>query len=129
MGTICKRQLNAAKKLLERYGYTVLPPEETEVRTADFESFWEAYQKKVEKDKCIRIWAKMTKAEKEACMNAVPVYVASTPDRTYRKNPSTYLHNKCWKDEVYFRDNADSQRQQRLSQSAALVAKYAEADM
>ena len=80
MGTICKRQLNAAKKLLEGYGYTVLPPEETEVRTADFESFWEAYQKKVEKDKCIRIWAKMTKAEKEACMNAVPVYVASTPD-------------------------------------------------
>jgi hypothetical protein len=30
----------------------------------------------------------------------VPAYVASKPDRQYRKNPLTWLNGKCWQDEV-----------------------------
>ena len=66
MAKVTKKQLTEAKRLLEANGYTVLPPEQTEVRTADFEDFWEAYQKKVDRDKCMRAWAKMTADEKNA---------------------------------------------------------------
>ena len=118
-----RKQLAEAKRMLENYGYTVLPPEETEIRTADFEEFWELYQKKVEKDRCLRLWAKMSEDDKKACIKAVPLYVASTADKKYRKNPSTYLNNRCWNDEI-IGDSKEQQRQQRLSESAALVAKY-----
>jgi hypothetical protein len=30
----------------------------------------------------------------------VPIYVRSTPDKTFRKNPETYLNGECWNDEV-----------------------------
>jgi len=33
-------------------------------------------------------------------MVAVPGYVATTPDKQYRKNPSTYLYNKSWNNEI-----------------------------
>lgn len=123
-----RKQITEAKRLLEENGYTVLPPEQTEIRMADFDDFWEAYGKKTDKNRCVKLWAKMTPNEKKACMDAVPLYVKSTPDITYRKNPSTYLNNKCWQDEIYFRDSQEQQRQQRLNEAASLIAKYGRKD-
>lgn len=128
MAKATRKQINDAKRLLEENGYTVIPPEQTEVRTADFEEFWETYQKKVDKSRCMKIWAKMSPNDKKACMSAVPLYVESTPDITYRKNPSTYLNNRSWENEIIVRDNKQQQRKQRLSEAANLIAKYAKKD-
>ena len=123
-----QKEIKAAKRLLEENGYTVLSPEQTEVRTADFEDFWAAYNKKVDKNRCMKIWAKMSADDKKACMAAVPLYVESTPDVTYRKNPSTYLNNRSWENEIYRQPTEQQQRQQRLNEAASLIAKYGKKD-
>ena len=122
-----KRQLADARKLLEDNGYTVLPPEQTKISTADFEDFWNAYDKKIDRDKCIRKWAKMTPDEKKACMDHVPLYVMSTPDKQFRKSPYSYLYNKSWNNEIIVKQSTEQQRQQRLNDAAELVAKYGKA--
>ena len=123
-----RQQIAEAKKLLEDNGYTILPPEQTQVRTADFEDFWQAYQKKVDRNRCMKLWAKLSPADKKACLDAVPLYVESTPDVTYRKNPSTYLNNRSWENEIIIRQTEQQQRQQRLNAAAELIAKYGKKD-
>ena len=124
MAKATRKQITDAKRLLEDNGWTVLPPEQTEVRTADFDEWWDMYDLKCGRSDCIKKWAKMTEEERRACMDATPAYVASTPDKQWRKRPLTYLNQKAWNDEIIKRPSAEQQRQQRLSESAALVAKY-----
>lgn len=33
-------------------------------------------------------------------MDHLPLYVASTPDKQWRKHPYTYLNNQGWEDEM-----------------------------
>ncbi len=99
---------------------TLSHTEEVEVTDAGFETWWNLYQKKRGKDKCLKKWAKLSTKDKQACIAATPAYVASTPDVTYRKDPYTYLNNKSWNDEIYFRNEAnkptiDEQRRDKLA--------------
>jgi len=60
------------------------------------------YDKKVEKPQAEKAW-KRTKPSIELQMTiyaAARQYVQSTPDKKFRKNPSTWLNNQCWNDEV-----------------------------
>lgn len=93
-----------------------------------FEEWWSLYQKKRGRDRCMKKWNKLTLKEKQECIQATPAYVASTPDKAFRKDPYTYLHNKSWHDEIIIRHNPEHQRQQRLADAANLVAKYTGAD-
>ncbi|MCK9282430.1 MAG: hypothetical protein M0P71_17585, partial [Melioribacteraceae bacterium] len=45
----------------------------------------------------------------------VKIYVKSTPDKQYRKNPDTYLRNQCWNDEVIKKEDNHSQPKQQES--------------
>lgn len=90
-----------------------------------FDMWWDMYDLKCNRAGCEKKWKKMTAAEKYACVAATPAYVASTPDKQYRKRPLSYLNQKAWNDEIIKRTNPDSQRQQRLAASAELVARYA----
>lgn len=65
-----------------------------------FDEFWNMYGKKVERVKCEKIYAKIKEADREKIKEHVSVYVASTPDPQYRKNPQTYLNGHCWEDEI-----------------------------
>ena len=65
-----------------------------------FVSFWNMYDKKVDKGACQKKWVKLKEVEKEKIMNVLPVYVQNTPDIKYRKHPKTWLNNKCWEDEI-----------------------------
>jgi len=64
------------------------------------EDFWLAYDKKRGKPESEKWWNKLTQKEREECMAAVPAYVASTPDKTYRKDPCRYLRHKAFQDEI-----------------------------
>jgi len=75
------------KSILQRESYT-------------FENFWNDYGKKQDNAKCRTAWNYLTIAEKISIKDHVPRYVASTPEVKYRKNPLTYLHGKCWNDEI-----------------------------
>ena len=65
-----------------------------------FNDFWNFYDKKVNKPKCEIKWKRLKQNEREAIMDHLPNYIDSTPDKSFRKNPMTYLNNKSWEDEV-----------------------------
>ena len=65
-----------------------------------FNQFWDVYDKKKDADKCKKKFKTLTKDEIDIILLHVPEYVKSTPDKQFRKNPITYLNNKCWNDEI-----------------------------
>lgn len=72
-------------------------PEEIE---KDFEWFWNTYDKKTGRDSCYTKFTKLKKDDIAKIKETLPEYIKNTPDKKYRKNPTTYLNNKCWNDEV-----------------------------
>lgn len=94
----------------ERY-QSDAPETETETETEreketdaldGFDEFWTIYDKKIEKPQAEKAWKK-AKPSVELQLQiyaAARQYVQSTPDKKYRKNPSTWLNNQCWNDEV-----------------------------
>ena len=94
------------------------------VQTTDqsFDEWWQLYNKKRGKEKCMKKWAKLSAKDKSLCIAATPAYVASTPDPTYRKDPITYLNNKSWNDEIYFRNNGNTTDNDPYLKLAAVLA-------
>lgn len=68
-------------------------------KSLDFELFWEAYDKKTGRKVSEQKWAALTPAEQAAILDHAPRYRAATPDKQYRKDPATYLHQRTWEDE------------------------------
>lgn len=66
-----------------------------------FEKFWELYNKKAGKAQALKIWAKLSKEDREEVLKSVPAYVKAKPDPTYRKDPVRYLRHRVWEDEIY----------------------------
>lgn len=73
-----------------------------------FDVWWDMYDLKCGKEKCQKKWEKLSPKEQAECLEATPAYVASTPDKQFRKRPLTYLNGKCWNDEIIMRDNGKS---------------------
>lgn len=93
-----------------------------------FDTWWNLYDKKRGKEKCLKKWKKLSAKDKKACIESTPAYVASTPDKQYRKDPLTFLNNKSFYDEIISRNptpTAEQKQQHRLSEAARLVAEYA----
>lgn len=88
-----------------------------------FENFWEAYDKKVGKPKCEKLWHKLSMNERVACLNYIPLYKQAQPDKQYRKNPETFLRNKSWNDELIYRNGTDksSLDEQRKDKLASIL--------
>jgi hypothetical protein len=74
--------------------------EEEEYKSEQFEIFWNAYNKKIDRSKSEKAWSKLKKHEIDKIMESVDSYVISNPDLQYRKNPLTYLNGKCFNDEI-----------------------------
>lgn len=73
---------------------------------SEFEEWWIAYDYKKSKEKAITSWNTLTQQEKNIALSCVLEYVKSTPDKSYRKHPTTYLNQKCFNDEITYRNNA-----------------------
>lgn len=88
-----------------------------------FENFWDAYDKKVGKPKCEKLWHKLSMNERVACLNYIPLYKQAQPDKQYRKNPETFLRNKSWNDELIYRNGTDkpSLNEQRKDKLASIL--------
>ena len=91
-----------------------------------FSEWWDMYDKKIDRGKCEKKWAKLTDSEIRACLAATPAYVASTPDLQYRRHPATYLNNRSWENQIITPNNAtntqSSIQQQRLAKLADILA-------
>jgi len=65
----------------------------------DFAAFWDAFDKKEDRYKCVLKWKGLSEADRAAALAHVPAYVRATPEKRYRKSPLTYLNGRCWLDE------------------------------
>ena len=65
-----------------------------------FDIWWDKFDnKKGVKQARIR-WNNLNLSNKQKCLDVVDDYVKSTPDKQYRKMPSTYLNQESWNDEL-----------------------------
>ena len=65
-----------------------------------FNEFWDRYDKKINRDDCLKKWKKLSISDMQDALKIVDIYVRSTPDKQYRKNPSTWIYQKAWRNEV-----------------------------
>lgn len=73
-----------------------------------FIDFWNLYDKKIDKESCESKWNKLSQKEKEQIMDYLPSYIQSTPDKTFRKHPKTFLNNKSWTNELITNNSTQS---------------------
>lgn len=73
---------------------------EEEQSCLEFEKFWNLYDKKVGTSDCKKKFEKLSKLEKEKIFETLPLYIKSTPEKKFRKNPKTYLNGSHWEDEI-----------------------------
>ena len=65
-----------------------------------FEQFWDLYDYKKSRDKAEKAWKSLNKEEKALALQHAPLYAQSTPDKQFRKHPTTYLNSKSFNDEI-----------------------------
>ena len=76
-----------------------------------FDDFWNAYDyKKGGLAKPKAKWLSLGIETQKLIMAHVPSYVRSTPNKSYRKHPMTYLNNEGWLDEITELDNTDAEQ-------------------
>lgn len=70
-----------------------------------FADFWDMYDKKVgDKEKLTKKWDQLSTKDQNLIMEHLPKYKLAEPNKKYRKNPSTYLNAKAWRDEIIEQD-------------------------
>jgi len=68
-----------------------------------FNIFWDIYDLRKDKKKCMDVWGNIDEVIHKVINKHIIEYVKSTPDKSFRKNPLTYLKNECWNDEIVYR--------------------------
>lgn len=91
---------------LENNNNSLSPLPSPSLADAEFEKFWNLYNKKQDRKRCEAKFKKLSKTDKAKIFETLPAYVASTPDEQYRKNPLTYLNGECWNNEIINRNGA-----------------------
>lgn len=123
---LCRDFFEAGMLLGESGESDMRPPHNKKLRynifaSPSFEQWWIIYDKKRGKEKCWKKWQTLSPEEMGACLDATPAYVASTPDKAYRKDPLTYLNGKCWNDEIIFKDNGNKPTKQDPREKLASI--------
>ena len=75
-----------------------------------FNDFWNLYDKKIDRPKSLLKWNKLNQEQKEKIINYLPDYIKSTPEKSFRKNPTTFFNNQSWNNEI-IKDNSQSSNQ------------------
>jgi Asp-tRNA(Asn)/Glu-tRNA(Gln) amidotransferase A subunit family amidase len=96
-----EEKVKNAIDFLTSLGYEVIEPQSITIINQEFEKWWQIYNKKRGKSRCMRKWAQMPKKDRKACIEATPRYVASITNKVFQKDPLTYLNGRAWEDEVY----------------------------
>ena len=69
-------------------------------RKEQFENFWDLYDNRKDKQKAKSLWMKLSEEDINLIRKTISRYLAETPDKKFRKHPSTYLNQKTWLDYV-----------------------------
>lgn len=75
-----------------------------------FKNFYDLYQKKIDPELAERSWNKISQKEKEEIMKYIPLYIASEPDKQFRRNPSVFINKKTWQNEIIDKSSTSGSR-------------------
>jgi hypothetical protein len=84
-----------------------------------FEIFWNLYDKKIDRKKCITHWLRLAEKEINECLEKTPAYIKATPDQQFRKDPKTFLYNKSWNNEIIVRGKKEDSFNHHFDESQA----------
>lgn len=74
---------------------------ETKPLNIEFETFWDAYDKKVgKKSSLVKTWASFSDQVRSEIMAYIPKYKEAQPDKQFRKDPSTFFNQEGWTHEI-----------------------------
>jgi hypothetical protein len=79
-----------------------------------FNAFWKLYDKQIDRKKCYDKFCKLTDEEIKLIFEKLPDYIRSTPEKQFRKNPTTWLNGKCWNDIEYSKPQTITYKQPRI---------------
>lgn len=97
--TICLEARNIKSKKSKQ------PSDDIAKKLTLFGTWWNKYNKKTGRELTQKKWINLTFEEIQTCLNVVDKYVESKPDKQFRKDPATYLNQKCWDDEIILPNN------------------------
>jgi hypothetical protein len=90
-----------------------------------FIEFWNLYDKKASLKYCKKKFYKLSKEVIQKILQVVPMYVKSTPEKKFRKNPSTWINQECWNDEIIINNNQiKNQNNETVRQMSAAVRNH-----
>ena len=119
-----KEEIQKAINLLKENGYEVKKIILDKDNEYTFDNIWNLYDKKVGcKDKLRKKWNSMSKADRKAATEYVPLYVIATEDKKYRKNFQTFLNQRGWEDELIGAAPPPTAVNENPSEISQLIAK------
>jgi len=73
----------------------------------EFEKAWALYGKKGNKSSARSYWLKLSKRDREAIIETIPIYLAAKPDEKFRKDFSGWINPtyRRWEDKIIFEDS------------------------
>ena len=79
----------------------ILLKKETKRECFTFDEFWSLYPKKVAKEICGKKYESLSANDKQKIKETLPNFILHKPFKDYtHPNPSTYLNQKRWNDEI-----------------------------
>lgn len=110
--------------ILESKGYKVTAPPKAVKDEYTFERAWNLYDKKVgNKERLEKKWNSMSKKDRKAAIEYIPLYVITTEDKKYRKNFQTFLNQRGWEDELIGATPPPAAVNENPSEISQLIAK------
>lgn len=83
-----------------------------------FSDFWTKYDYcKGKKSDVEAKWIALSNEERTLTMESLDKYLLSTPDKTYRKYPMSYLNTEAWNDEIILIDSKPTDNQNNAQSS------------
>ena len=117
-------EIKQAIRLLKENGYKITAPPKEIKDEYTFERAWDLYDKKVgDKDTLNRKWNSMSKKNRKAAIEYIPLYVISKPDKQFRKNFQTFLNQRGWEDEIIGATPPPASVNENPSEISQLIAK------
>jgi len=83
--------------------------------SGQFTKFWDMYQKKIDKRKCLLKWNRLGTKDKQSILKGVPRYIELVPEYKFRKHPLTWLNGRCWEDEILWEDPKTNETKHTMS--------------
>lgn len=121
---IDEQHLRAAIEYIEAKGYKVTAPPKQVKDEYTFERAWNLYDKKVgNKERLEKKWNSMSKKDRKAAIEYIPLYVIATEDKKYRKNFQTFLNQRGWEDELIGATPPPAAVNENPSEISQLIAK------